>query len=121
MDGDELLYDRQNMTAVRQRVDTLMKGCHGKTGCKTARCSCRKKAKTCAEGCECVNCCNRSSAQPTEDEHLIEVSIEESVSEQDPYQQLLQEVEETMQMVFGEYDADYAQDIETDEEFCGDV
>ena len=57
VEGDELLYDwdsEENMTAVRQRVETLMKGCHCKTGCKTARCSCRKKENKCAEGYECV-------------------------------------------------------------------
>ena len=29
-----------------------------KTGCKTGRCSCRKKGQTCSEGCSCVNCLN---------------------------------------------------------------
>lgn len=44
--------------AVKEEVVLLMKGCKCETGCKTGRCSCRKKGQTCFEGCSCVNCLN---------------------------------------------------------------
>ena len=33
---------KDNMHAVRQRVDLLLKGCACKSGCKTKRCGCKK-------------------------------------------------------------------------------
>ena len=88
----ELYYDwdsEENMVAVRNRVDALTKGCHCKTGCKTARCGCRKKGKMCAEGCECLNCSNVPC--PGEDgDDFYEVSLQESAIED----------EETMELFF---------------------
>ena len=107
----ELLYDwdsEENRAAVRQRVQTLTKGCHCKTGCKTARCSCKKSGKTCAEGCECTNVI---CAAQGNDDNLYEVSIEESAIEDE---QLLEEVEQTMEMVFGER---YLEDEESDDDY----
>ena len=87
------------MAAVRERVKELTQGCHCKTGCTTARCSCKKRGKTCAEGCECVDCSNVPYEGQDNDNNLYEISIEEGISEDE---ELLHEVEETMQMVFGE-------------------
>ena len=118
IEGDELMYEwdsEENMAVVRQRVDTLLKGCHCKTGCKTARCSCRKKETQCAAECECVNYYNRSSVHPTEDDSLLAVSFEEEILEQSHDQQLLREVEETMQMVFGDDDMPYTSSSEDDD------
>ena len=118
IEGEKLMYEwdsEENMAVVRQRVDTLLKGCHCKTGCKTARCSCRKKEAQCAAGCECVNCHNRCSVHPTEDDSLLAVSFEEEILEQSHDQQLLREVEETMQMVFGDGDMPYTSSSEDDD------
>ena len=62
IEDEDLLYDwdsEENMSKVRERVYTLTRGCHCKTGCSSAKCSCRKKGKACAVGCECTNCTNR--------------------------------------------------------------
>jgi hypothetical protein len=48
----------ENIQAVNERVAGLLKGCHCKTGCNTARCGCKKRGKTCSEGCECTDCVN---------------------------------------------------------------
>ena len=45
IEEDELLFNwdsEENIAAVRGRVEALTKGCHCKTGCNTARCSCKK-------------------------------------------------------------------------------
>ena len=34
------------------------KGWKCKTGCTTARCSCKKNKEICREGCQCINCEN---------------------------------------------------------------
>ena len=38
------------MAAVRKRVKELTQGCHCKRGCKTVRCSCKKKEKHVLKG-----------------------------------------------------------------------
>ena len=50
----------ENMTAIRDRVALLMKGCKCKTGCTTGRCGCHKKGQACSEGCTCMHCKNMS-------------------------------------------------------------
>ena len=102
IEEDELHFNwdsEENMAAVRERVETLTKGCHCKAGCRTARCSCKKKGKKCAEGCECFNCSNVTHSGQSNDDNLYDVSIEETAMEDD---ELFEEVEETMQMIFGE-------------------
>ena len=42
----------ENIRAVNEKVAGLLRSCHCKTGCKTARCSCKKRGKNCSEGCE---------------------------------------------------------------------
>ena len=115
IEEDELLFNwdsEENIAAVRGRVEALTKGRHCKTGCNTERCSCKKKEKTCIEGCECVNCSNLTCAGQGNDnvDNLYEVSIEESIMDDE---QLLEEVEETMQMIFGER---YLEDQESDDD-----
>ena len=46
--GEQVLFDwdsDENMTTGRQRVESLMKGYHCKTGCKSGQCGCKKKER----------------------------------------------------------------------------
>ena len=43
---------------VKGTIQFLTKGCTCKHGCKTRRCSCKKKSKHCGPGCECQGCVN---------------------------------------------------------------
>lgn len=36
----------ENMQSIRKRVEILLQGCKCKTGCTTARCSCKKNKET---------------------------------------------------------------------------
>ena len=105
---ESLTFDwdsESNMDAVRQRVIQLLKGCKCKTGCTTSRCGCRKKNKECSEGCECTNCSNTQSNTHTiidnSEDTLMELSLEENFTEN--REQFLDEVDEIMDYVFGEY------------------
>lgn len=66
----------------------------------------QEKGNTCAVGCECTNCTNRDEDNEG-DEVLIQESINEEISGDDGDdgddgdEDLIREVEETMQMVFG--------------------
>ena len=104
---ESLTFDwdsENNMEAVRQRVVQLLKGCKCKTGCTTSRCGCRKKGKQCSEGCECTNCSNTQTVINNSQDSLIEVSLEESFTEN--REQFLDEVDEIMDYVFGEFSVD---------------
>lgn len=48
----------ENIRAVNDRVQLLLRGCKCTTGCTTARCSCKKNKRQCSEGCSCKHCCN---------------------------------------------------------------
>ena len=102
MIGEELVCDwdsDKNVATVRERVHALTTGCHCKTGCLSAKCSCKKRRKCCTGGCECLNCSNREE-EKRGDELLISASVEEEGVENSD-EELMQEVEKTMQMVFG--------------------
>ena len=74
-------------------------GHHCKTGCLSANFSCKRRRKCCTGGYECLNCSNREE-EKRGDELLICASVEEEgVDNSD--EELMREVEETMQMVFG--------------------
>ena len=64
---------------MNKRVAGLLKGCRCKTGCKTARCGCKKKGNVCSEGCECTDCTNNSSKTDdnVQDSPLDDVVLEE--------------------------------------------
>ena len=84
VNGDkmEIEWDtEENRKAVKDRVATLTRGCTCKTGCHTARCSCKKKDEECHEGCQCINCenltylkefCNEIDSLEHEEVHGIE-------------------------------------------------
>ena len=43
---------------IKQNIDFLLSGCGCKTGCRNARCSCKRKALHCGPGCVCIGCNN---------------------------------------------------------------
>ena len=95
VEGDALSYDwdsDKNSTDIRQRVQRLLNGCHCRTGCTTARCSCRGNGRDCSEGCECVNCKN-IHVHTISDDVLEDLPV--------PENNLAQEVDEILQWVFG--------------------
>ena len=61
---------------IQNTLDFLNKDRLCKTGCKTMKCSCKKRGRECGSGCECRGCTNLSLSQPIEDE-------EDSVYEDD--------------------------------------
>ena len=69
----------ENMKAITQHVEALLKGCRYKTGCRTQRCGCKAKGNECSEGCECTNYSN-IHITPEHTQHntdtLMEVTIE---------------------------------------------
>ena len=72
-----------NMTKVRERVRTLLKGCGCKSGCQTKRCSCFKKepSELCTAGCTCISCKN---VRQMKDSDSLDVNtvLEEEIEEQ---------------------------------------
>ena len=73
---EELAIDwdsQDNIQRVRDRVSLLLKGCRCKSGCKTNRCSCRKKEKSCGPGCRCTNCENSIHPQPEENRDISHI------------------------------------------------
>ncbi len=103
VNGDTLTFDWDsdiNMEAVKQRVAALLRGCRCKTGCKTARCGCRKKGNTCSEGCECTDCSNtQTTLQQPDIDSLFEVSVEEIITDSGQT-----DVDDVMDWVFGDYE-----------------
>ena len=79
---------------IQATLDFLDKGCGCKTGCKTKRCSCKKKGKTCGAGCDCRGCTNVTISNPVsqKDEELDELEDdEEDLSEDsDSEEEILQ-------------------------------
>ena len=53
-----------NVTSIERRVFLLTKGCKCKGGCRTSRCSCKKKGQNCSEGCQCLHCSNLPTCSP---------------------------------------------------------
>ena len=70
----------QNMQAIRDRVNLLLKGCKCVTCCTTERCGCKRKNTHCSEGCQCINCLNMPSTEGAEDHDLSEIALEEEVT-----------------------------------------
>ena len=57
------ISDTVNMSAVRERVHSLLRGCKCSEGCVNKRCGCRSKGKLCSIGCQCLNCVNTDNAK----------------------------------------------------------
>ena len=119
MNDDLLSFDwniDENMKAVMQQVKEILKGRELKTGCRTQQCGCKAKGKQCSEGCECTDSSNVHTT-PGHAQHntdtLMEVTIEETVADNDPDQEV-EGVDEIMDWVFGCASAD--EDITDDKE-----
>ncbi len=68
----EIFWDTaENIQNIRQKVQLLMNGCGCKSGCKSGRCSCKKRSEFCGSGCRCVHCGNTGSSleQSIQDQH----------------------------------------------------
>ena len=57
----------------------------------------KKNGKHCSEGCECRNCCNTATSEPTTNISLHHLSLEEEIDDH-----LAKEVDEIMEWVFGD-------------------
>ena len=91
----------QNMEAVRQRVSHVLSGCKCRVSSCDNRCSCRRKNKSCSEGCECINCTNIEKPTPSADSsELNDLAIEEIIETQ-MTDDLKEQIDEIMEQVFG--------------------
>jgi len=63
----------ENMQKVKQRVRLLMNGCGCKSGCRTRRCSCKKRNSVCGAGCRCVHCENTENSSQKEEDTVVMV------------------------------------------------
>ena len=81
-DGDiSIVWDSEvNKQTVRNRVNSLMKGCKCSTGCSSGRCGCKRRGVTCSVGCQCVNCTNTQASSQSQDEDVQVVALEEDLS-----------------------------------------
>ena len=50
--------DPEIQSSIENNINSLLKGCSCKSGCKTNRCGCKKKDSYCGPGCECHECNN---------------------------------------------------------------
>ena len=57
------ISDTVNVSAVRERVHSLLRGCKCSKGCVNKRCGCRSKGKLCSIGCQCLNCVNTDNVK----------------------------------------------------------
>lgn len=106
IDGDSLTIhwdSAENVTAVQQRVASLLKGCKCKTGCATSHCGCKKKKRYCSAGCECISCVNTATPEPATDNSLHQLILEEEIATTTQCNDsLTEEVDKIMDWVFGE-------------------
>ncbi len=107
---------QQNMAAIRERVNSLLKGCKCVTGCVTRRCSCQKNQTKWSVGCECTNCCNiDQEGEDTANNEISDIAIDEEVNI-NRWQD--EGVEDIMDWVFGD-EADHGEDAQA--ELAGDI
>lgn len=73
-----MVWDSEsNITAVRRRVTSLLRGCKCTTGC-TGLCGCRRKMIRCSVGCQCINCSNTEEVtKQTQRDEMAEIALEE--------------------------------------------
>ena len=91
------------MDAVKERVADLLKGCGCRTGCQTRQCGCGSKEKACGEGCTHRNCTNielQTTTISTSDTVIDSLEEESTLIPDD--------MNELMEWVFGEHEADTA-------------
>ena len=85
MDGDTeneltIIWDTDiNVQAVRDHVDSLLRGYKCSTGCSTRRCGCNRRGKHCLVGCQCLNCTNTTNTAGENDKEAHILSLEEDV------------------------------------------
>ena len=66
-----------NISAVCQRVSSLLRGCKCTTGCN-ALCGCRRKKMRCSVGCQCIDCSNiEEVVKPRQIKEIAEIALEE--------------------------------------------
>lgn len=109
LQGNSLAIDwdsESNMTAVRDRVAGLLRGCHCKTGCGTRRCGCKGKDKFCSEGCECINCSNTPGSDKSDE--LQDVIVSETLSEEG--NNVPDELDDIMDWIFSGTQSDSEED-----------
>lgn len=112
----EVVWDTvENQTKAKERIEFVLKGCKCKTGCTSKRCKCKKSARMCGPGCQCLNCLNTSTHQVNKDldeeQHHMIVDSQEDSWESDGYVEESDddleidddddEVDEIMDRVFG--------------------
>ena len=70
-----------NIAAVHERINVLLKGCKCATGCSTKCCGCRKNEKDCSVGCGCRNCDNYAQEEERKDteNELATIAIDEDL------------------------------------------
>ena len=87
----------RNISAVRQRVSSLLRGCKCTTGCN-ALCGCRRKKMRCSVGCQCINCSNiEEVTKQRQIEEIAEIALEEETYTTDTEA----DMEDIMEKVFG--------------------
>ncbi len=104
-----------NVEQIRHRVALIKKGCSCKTGCRNARCGCVKRDVGCGPGCTCLNCCNLPdfSGTPQPPNTLVDITIAETVGEEiDIDLEGNEDIDDIMQLVFGEWDDEINSDSE---------
>ena len=107
---------RLNIEAIRKRVSHLLSGCKCITGCSTRRCSCLRKQAQCGEGCQCRNCNNLCTPSDDNIQQEAEGSELELVAVAEIHDQLEEEVDDIMDMIFGEEDDQHDLELEGNEE-----
>ena len=87
-----------NIAAVRERINVLLKGCKCATGCSTKRCGCRKNGKDCSVGCGCRNCDNYAQEEETKDteNELATIAIDEDLGNEKR-----RDLDDIMDWIFG--------------------
>lgn len=91
----------ENIQAVKERVDSILRGCKCAGGCKTRRCGCKRSGKLCAYGCECTNCLNLDKATQSEQQEFIDIVNYEEFASSDNIT-----TENIMDWVFDQEDSD---------------
>ena len=63
---------------IKDNIEFLTKGCSCTKGCRTLRCGCRKKQRSCGPGCLCQGCTNLNTSESLPDDSSSESDDSES-------------------------------------------
>ena len=63
---------------IKDNIEFLTKGCSCTKGCRTLRCGCRKKQRSCGPGCLCQGCTNLNTSESPPDDSSSESDDSES-------------------------------------------